>query len=125
MAEPYIARPCRVLKTRDLIFYGMVVITPIAPVPIYGVTQQVARTPDRFAPARSITTMFTAFATADAMARRPPRSAKSREATRAPAGSVQRAMRRSVLITSTRGASQLRGSVAPGRGSASRFANCN
>ena len=33
----------RVLRLRDLIFYGIVVITPIAPVPIYGVAQQLSR----------------------------------------------------------------------------------
>jgi putrescine importer len=32
----------RALKLRDLIFYGIVVITPIAPVPIYGVAQQLS-----------------------------------------------------------------------------------
>lgn len=32
----------RVLKLRDLIFYGIVVITPIAPVPIYGIAQQLS-----------------------------------------------------------------------------------
>jgi putrescine importer len=31
-----------VLKLRDLIFYGIVVITPIAPVPIYGVAQELS-----------------------------------------------------------------------------------
>jgi putrescine importer len=34
--------PRRVLKLRDLIFYGVIVITPIAPVPIYGVAQQLS-----------------------------------------------------------------------------------
>src|SRR5580692_1530035 len=33
----------RVLKLRDLIFYGIVIITPIAPVPIYGVAQELSR----------------------------------------------------------------------------------
>jgi len=33
----------RVLRLRDLIFYGIVVITPIAPVPIFGVAQQLSR----------------------------------------------------------------------------------
>lgn len=33
----------RVLSARDLIFYGVVLITPIAPVPIYGVAQELAR----------------------------------------------------------------------------------
>lgn len=33
----------RVLKLRDLVFYGIVIITPIAPVPIYGVAQQLSR----------------------------------------------------------------------------------
>src|ERR1700691_2519860 len=33
----------RVLKLRDLIFYGIVIITPIAPVPIYGVAQDLSR----------------------------------------------------------------------------------
>src|SRR5579862_6143814 len=33
----------RVLSVRDLIFYGIVIITPIAPVPIYGVAQQLSR----------------------------------------------------------------------------------
>jgi putrescine importer len=33
----------RVLKLRDLIFYGIIIITPIAPVPIYGVAQQLSR----------------------------------------------------------------------------------
>lgn len=33
----------RVLKLRDLIFYGIVIITPIAPVPIYGVAQALSR----------------------------------------------------------------------------------
>ena len=32
----------RVLRLRDLIVYGIIVITPIAPVPIYGVAQQVS-----------------------------------------------------------------------------------
>jgi amino acid transporter len=32
----------RVLKLHDLIFYGIVLITPVAPVPIYGVAQQLA-----------------------------------------------------------------------------------
>ena len=32
----------RALGLRDLIFYGIVVITPIAPVPIYGVAQQLS-----------------------------------------------------------------------------------
>lgn len=32
----------RVLKLRDLVFYGIIVITPIAPVPIYGVAQQLS-----------------------------------------------------------------------------------
>jgi len=32
----------RVLKLRDLIVYGIIVITPIAPVPIYGVAQQLS-----------------------------------------------------------------------------------
>jgi len=36
------SHPRRVLKLRDLIFYGIVVITPIAPVPIYGVAQQLS-----------------------------------------------------------------------------------
>jgi putrescine importer len=35
-------RPRRVLRFRDLIFYGVVVITPIAPVPIYGVAQELS-----------------------------------------------------------------------------------
>jgi putrescine importer len=33
----------RVLRLRDLIFYGIVVITPIAPVPIYGIAQELSR----------------------------------------------------------------------------------
>jgi amino acid transporter len=33
----------RVLRLRDLIFYGLIIITPIAPVPIYGVAQQLSR----------------------------------------------------------------------------------
>jgi amino acid transporter len=33
----------RVLKLRDLILYGIVIITPIAPVPIYGVAQTLSR----------------------------------------------------------------------------------
>src|ERR1035438_6475020 len=33
----------RVLKLRALIFYGIVIITPIAPVPIYGVAQELSR----------------------------------------------------------------------------------
>jgi putrescine importer len=33
----------RVLTLRDLVFYGIVIITPIAPVPIYGVAQQLSR----------------------------------------------------------------------------------
>ena len=33
----------RVLKLRDLILYGIVVITPIAPVPIYGIAQELSR----------------------------------------------------------------------------------
>jgi len=33
----------RVLTLRDLIFYGIIIITPIAPVPIYGVAQQLSR----------------------------------------------------------------------------------
>ena len=33
----------RVLKLRDLIFYGIVIITPIAPVPIYGIAQELSR----------------------------------------------------------------------------------
>ena len=33
----------RILSVRDLIFYGIVVITPIAPVPIYGVGQEMSR----------------------------------------------------------------------------------
>ena len=33
----------RVLKLRDLMFYGIVIITPIAPVPIYGVAQELSR----------------------------------------------------------------------------------
>src|SRR5580704_4966248 len=32
----------RVLKFRDLVFYGIIIITPIAPVPIYGVAQQLS-----------------------------------------------------------------------------------
>ena len=32
----------RVLKLRDLIFYGIVIITPIAPVPIYGIAQELS-----------------------------------------------------------------------------------
>lgn len=32
----------RVLKLRDLMFYGIIVITPIAPVPIYGVAQELS-----------------------------------------------------------------------------------
>jgi len=32
-----------VLKLRDLVFYGIVIITPIAPVPIYGIAQQLSR----------------------------------------------------------------------------------
>lgn len=32
-----------VLKLRDLVLYGIVIITPIAPVPIYGVMQQLSR----------------------------------------------------------------------------------
>lgn len=32
----------RVLTLRDLIFYGIIVITPIAPVPIYGIAQQLS-----------------------------------------------------------------------------------
>lgn len=39
-AETARLRP--VLRLRDLIFYGVVIIQPIAPVPIYGVTQQLA-----------------------------------------------------------------------------------
>jgi amino acid transporter len=33
----------RVLKLRDLIFYGIVIISPIAPVPLFGVAQQLSR----------------------------------------------------------------------------------
>jgi putrescine importer len=33
----------RVLKLRDLIFYGIVIITPIAPVPLFGVAQAMSR----------------------------------------------------------------------------------
>ena len=33
----------RVLTLRDLVFYGIILITPIAPVPIYGVAQQLSR----------------------------------------------------------------------------------
>jgi putrescine importer len=33
----------RVLSARDLILYGIVLITPIAPVPIYGVAQELSR----------------------------------------------------------------------------------
>jgi len=33
----------RVLKLHDLIFYGIVIITPIAPVPIYGIGQAISR----------------------------------------------------------------------------------
>jgi putrescine importer len=33
----------RVLKLHDLIFYGIVIITPIAPVPIYGITQEISQ----------------------------------------------------------------------------------
>src|SRR5579862_2289620 len=32
----------RVLRLRDLIFYGIIVITPIAPVPIYGIAQRLS-----------------------------------------------------------------------------------
>ncbi len=32
----------RVLKLRDLIFYGIIVITPVAPIPIFGVVQKVS-----------------------------------------------------------------------------------
>lgn len=33
----------RVLSLRDLVFYGIIIITPIAPVPIYGVAQHLSR----------------------------------------------------------------------------------
>jgi len=33
----------RVLKLRDLVVYGIILITPIAPVPIYGVAQELSR----------------------------------------------------------------------------------
>jgi putrescine importer len=33
----------RVLKLRDLIFYGIVIISPIAPVPLFGVAQELSR----------------------------------------------------------------------------------
>jgi putrescine importer len=32
----------RVLKLRDLIFYGIIVITPIAPIPIFGIVQKLS-----------------------------------------------------------------------------------
>lgn len=40
MSEPTLRR---VLSARDLILYGIVLITPIAPVPIYGVAQELSR----------------------------------------------------------------------------------
>jgi len=33
----------RVLKLRDLVYYGIVIVSPIAPVPIFGVAQVLSR----------------------------------------------------------------------------------
>ena len=33
----------RVLSRRDLILYGLVILTPTAPYPIYGIVQQLSR----------------------------------------------------------------------------------
>ena len=48
-ASAGVAAPCsparfkRVLSRRDLILYGLVILTPTAPYPVYGIVQQVSQ----------------------------------------------------------------------------------